>query len=169
MTEYKTLSQKEGLSARNEGDAVSALKQADSVIDNTYEFPFLSHSPMEPMNCVAQVSDQGCEIWNGEQFQTVDQMNIAQLLGLKPEQVTLHMLLAGGSFGRRANPHSDYLIETVEIARQKKGTPIKMVWSREDDTQVAITARLMCIVFKLAWMRTVILPVGSSTLLVSRF
>ncbi|EKO3988862.1 xanthine dehydrogenase family protein molybdopterin-binding subunit [Vibrio fluvialis] len=136
MTEYKTLSQKEGLSARNEGDAVSALKQADSVIDNTYEFPFLSHSPMEPMNCVAQVSDQGCEIWNGEQFQTVDQMNIAQLLGLKPEQVTLHMLLAGGSFGRRANPHSDYLIETVEIARQKKGTPIKMVWSREDDTQV---------------------------------
>ncbi|EOB6258084.1 molybdopterin cofactor-binding domain-containing protein [Vibrio fluvialis] len=136
MTEYKTLSQKEGLSARNEGDAVSALKQADSVIDNTYEFPFLSHSPMEPMNCVAQVSDQGCEIWNGEQFQTVDQMNIVQLLGLKPEQVTLHMLLAGGSFGRRANPHSDYLIETVEIARQKKGTPIKMVWSREDDTQV---------------------------------
>lgn len=136
MTEYKTLSQKEGLSARNEGDAVSALKLADSLIDNTYEFPFLSHSPMEPMNCVAQVSDQGCEIWNGEQFQTVDQMNIAQLLGLKPEQVTLHMLLAGGSFGRRANPHSDYLIETVEIARQKKGTPIKMVWSREDDTQV---------------------------------
>ncbi|MBL4278339.1 xanthine dehydrogenase family protein molybdopterin-binding subunit [Vibrio fluvialis] len=136
MTEYKTLSQKEGLSARKEGDAVSALKQADSVIENTYEFPFLSHSPMEPMNCVAQVNDQGCEIWNGEQFQTVDQMNIAQLLGLKPEQVTLHMLLAGGSFGRRANPHSDYLIETVEIARQKKNTPIKMVWSREDDTQV---------------------------------
>ncbi|OXY82635.1 xanthine dehydrogenase family protein molybdopterin-binding subunit [Oceanimonas doudoroffii] len=136
MAEYKELAKNNGLSARSEGDVVSALQQAATVIDNHYEFPFLSHSALEPMNCVAQVTEQGCEIWNGEQFQTVDQMNIAQLLGIKPEQVTIHMLLAGGSFGRRANPHSDYLIETVEIARQKKGTPIKLVWSREDDTQV---------------------------------
>lgn len=136
MTEYKTLSKKNGIVARNDGDAAGALAQAETVIDTTYKFPFLSHSPMEPMNCVAQVTDQGCEIWNGEQFQTVDQMNIAKVLGIKPEQVTLHMLLAGGSFGRRANPHSDYLIETVEIAKQKKGIPVKMVWSREDDTQV---------------------------------
>lgn len=136
MSEYKALAKNNGLSARSEGNAASALKTADSVIDNMYEFPFLSHSPMEPMNCVAQVTEEGCEIWNGEQFQTVDQMNISNLLGMKPEQVTLHMLLAGGSFGRRANPHSDYLIETVEIARQKKGTPVKLVWSREDDTQV---------------------------------
>lgn len=136
MSEYTALAQKDGIKARSEGDAASSLQQADTVIDNTYQFPFLSHSPMEPMNCVAQVTDQGCEIWNGEQFQTVDQNNIAQVLGIKPEQVKLNMLLAGGSFGRRANPHSDYLLEAVEIARQKKGTPVKMVWSREDDTQV---------------------------------
>ncbi len=136
MSEYKELVKQNGLSARSEGDVASALKQSETLIDNVYEFPFLSHSAMEPMNCVAQVSDGSCEVWNGEQFQTVDQMNIAKILGVEPEQVNLHMLYAGGSFGRRANPHSDYLIETVEIAKQKKGTPVKLVWSREDDTQV---------------------------------
>lgn len=136
MSEYKALADKNGLSARSEGDVVAGLEKAETVIDNVYEFPFLSHSAMEPMNCVAQVTEQGCEVWNGEQFQTVDQMNIAKVLGIEPDNVTLHMLFAGGSFGRRANPHSDYLIETVEIAKQKKGTPVKLVWSREDDMQV---------------------------------
>lgn len=135
MEEYTELSKKSGLPARIDGDAVKALESSDVVIDNTYEFPFLAHATMEPMNCVAQVSDDACTVWNGEQLQTVDQMNIANLLGIKPEQVTINMLLAGGSFGRRANPRSDYLLETVEIAKQKKGTPIKLVWSREDDTR----------------------------------
>ena len=135
MEEYTELSKKPGLPARVDGDAVKALESSDVVIDNTYEFPFLAHATMEPMNCVAQVSDDACTVWNGEQLQTVDQMNIANLLGIKPEQVTINMLLAGGSFGRRANPRSDYLLETVEIAKQKKGTPIKLVWSREDDTR----------------------------------
>ncbi|KAB0285499.1 xanthine dehydrogenase family protein molybdopterin-binding subunit [Vibrio fortis] len=135
MEEYTELSKKPGLPTRIDGDAVKALESSDVVIDNTYEFPFLAHATMEPMNCVAQVSDDACTVWNGEQLQTVDQMNIANLLGIKPEQVTINMLLAGGSFGRRANPRSDYLLETVEIAKQKKGTPIKLVWSREDDTR----------------------------------
>lgn len=135
MEEYTELSKKSGLPARIDGDAVKALESSDVVIDNTYEFPFLAHATMEPMNCVAQVSDDACTVWNGEQLQTVDQMNIANLLGIKPEQVTINMLLAGGSFGRRANPRSDYLLETVEIAKQKKGAPIKLVWSREDDTR----------------------------------
>ncbi|WP_206355578.1 xanthine dehydrogenase family protein molybdopterin-binding subunit [Vibrio maerlii] len=135
LQEYKQVSLQKGLPARSDGDALAALEKSQSVIDNTYEFPFLAHATMEPMNCVAQVTDQGCTIWNGEQLQTVDQMNVANLLGLKPEQVTLNMLLAGGSFGRRANPHSDYLLEAVEIAKQKKGIPIKLVWSREDDTR----------------------------------
>tara|TARA_Y100001960_G_scaffold79043_1_gene84520 strand:+ start:543 stop:2732 length:2190 start_codon:yes stop_codon:yes gene_type:complete len=135
MEEYTELSKKPGLPARIDGDAVKALESSDVVIDNTYEFPFLAHATMEPMNCVAQVSDDACTVWNGEQLQTVDQMNIANLLGINPEQVTINMLLAGGSFGRRANPRSDYLLETVEIAKQKKGTPIKLVWSREDDTR----------------------------------
>lgn len=133
MAEYRELSQKEGLPARNDGDAVAAISDAATVVEATYEFPYLSHAPMEPMNCVALVEQDGCEIWNGEQFQTVDQNNIAAVLGIKPEQVKINMLYAGGSFGRRANPHSDYLVETVHIAKAKPGVPVKMVWSREDD------------------------------------
>jgi isoquinoline 1-oxidoreductase beta subunit len=89
---------------------------------------------MEPMNCVVALTAQGCEIWNGEQFQTVDQMAVAQLVDLKPEQVKLNMLYAGGSFGRRANPQSDYLLEAAAIAKASGGqAPIKLVWGREDD------------------------------------
>jgi isoquinoline 1-oxidoreductase beta subunit len=89
---------------------------------------------MEPMNCVVRLSDGGCEIWNGEQFQTPDQRAVAELLGIEPERVKLHMLYAGGSFGRRANPHSDYVLEAVNIARAIDGkAPVKLVWTREDD------------------------------------
>jgi len=89
---------------------------------------------MEPMDCVVRLGKDSCEIWNGEQFQTGDQMNIAKLLGIRPEQVSIHMLYAGGSFGRRANPASDYLLEAVHIAKAIDGrAPVKLVWTREDE------------------------------------
>jgi isoquinoline 1-oxidoreductase beta subunit len=89
---------------------------------------------MEPMNCVVSLRPNGCEIWNGEQFQTVDQAAVAKLLGLAPSQVRLNMLFAGGSFGRRANPQSDFVLEAVAIAKAAGGrVPIKLVWGREDD------------------------------------
>lgn len=135
MQEYKALAANPGLVARNEGDAYSALNDAETVIEADFEFPFLAHSAMEPMNCVALVDESGCEIWNGEQMQTGDQYAISQLLQIKPEQVRLNQLLAGGSFGRRANPHSDYILESVSIAKAMPGTPVKLVWTREDDTQ----------------------------------
>lgn len=135
MADYREQAMKTGLTARQNGDASVALNQAATVLEATYEFPYLAHAAMEPMNCVAKVTKEGCEVWNGEQFQTVDQMNIAATLGIKPEQVKIHMLLAGGSFGRRANPFSDYLLETVNIAKAKPGIPVKLVWSREDDMQ----------------------------------
>ncbi|MCU4674079.1 xanthine dehydrogenase family protein molybdopterin-binding subunit [Catenovulum sp. 2E275] len=137
IAEYKEIAAKPGLIAREEGNLTTALTQAKTVLEATYEFPYLAHAAMEPMNCVAVVNKNSCEIWNGEQFQTVDQMNIAKALNMSPEQIKINMLFAGGSFGRRANPHSDYLVETVEIARQMQGTPIKLVWSREDDMRAA--------------------------------
>jgi isoquinoline 1-oxidoreductase beta subunit len=89
---------------------------------------------MEPMNCVVHLKPDGCEIWNGEQFQTVDQAKVAALLGLQPEQVTLNMLYAGGSFGRRAGKDSDYVLEAASIAKAINGkAPVKLVWLREDD------------------------------------
>src|SRR5437762_14357331 len=89
---------------------------------------------MEPMNCVVNLSADTCEIWNGEQFQSIDQPEVAAVLGMKPEQVKLNMLFAGGSFGRRANPHADYLVEATQIAKAIEGrAPVKLVWTREDD------------------------------------
>lgn len=136
MADFKKLAKTPGLPARNDGDSAEAIANAETLIEAEFEFPYLAHSAMEPMNCVAQVNTDGCELWNGEQLHTGDQHAVAGLLGLKPEQVKINMLFAGGSFGRRANPHSDYVLETVNIAKAKPGVPVKLVWSREDDTQV---------------------------------
>ncbi len=135
MAQYRALADQPGAVARNDGEVSGALAGAATVIEAEFEFPYLAHATMEPMNCVARVDANGCELWNGEQLQTGDQAAVAQLLGLQPEQVAINMLYAGGSFGRRANPHSDYVVETVNIAKAKPGVPIKLVWSREDDTR----------------------------------
>jgi isoquinoline 1-oxidoreductase beta subunit len=131
---YVDLAGKPGKVARKDGDTSAALRGAAKVVEATYEFPFLAHAALEPLNCVVRIDREGCEIWNGEQMQTADQAAVAALLGLKPEQVTLHMLYAGGSFGRRANPKADYVVEAASIAKAIGGrSPVKMVWTREDD------------------------------------
>jgi isoquinoline 1-oxidoreductase beta subunit len=132
LSDYKKLATTPGTSARKEGDADAALQGAAKVLEAAYEFPYLAHAAMEPMNCVVRLDSNGCEVWNGEQFQTVDQMHLAQLLGLKPEQVKLNQLYAGGGFGRRANPQSDFLLEAAAIAKAARA-PVKLVWGREDD------------------------------------
>ena len=134
MAEYRKLAATLGLSARKDGDVSRALAGAAKTLEAAFEFPYLAHAAMEPMNCVVRLSAKACEVWNGEQFQTVDQAAVAGVVGLKPEQVSLHMLYAGGSFGRRANPQSDYLLEAAAIAKAINGrAPVKLVWTREDD------------------------------------
>jgi isoquinoline 1-oxidoreductase beta subunit len=136
LAEYRELAKTPGLPARMEGNAESALGQAAKRIEATFDFPYLAHAPMEPLDCVVKLSANACEIWAGDQFQTVDQGNAARVLGLKPEQVTIHTLFAGGSFGRRANTVSDYIVEGVEIAKATGGkAPVRLVWTREDDIQ----------------------------------
>ena len=134
MADYKRMAVTPGGVAHKTGDVESALKGAAKTLEAGYEFPYLAHAAMEPMNCAVALTPEGCEIWNGEQFQTVDQVMVAKQLDLKPEQVKLNMLYAGGSFGRRANPHSDYVLEAVAIVRAIGGrAPVKLVWGREDD------------------------------------
>jgi isoquinoline 1-oxidoreductase beta subunit len=137
MATYQKLAEQPGMPARKDGDAERAFAAAHFKLDAGYAFPYLAHAAMEPMNCVVKLEKNRCEVWNGEQFQTVDQAAIAAAVGLKPEQVKLNMLYAGGSFGRRANPQSDYLVEAATIARararKKDDRPIKLVWTREDD------------------------------------
>lgn len=90
---------------------------------------------MEPLDAVVRLTADSCEIWAGDQFQTVDQGNAARTAGLKPEQVKINTLYAGGSFGRRANAWSDYIVEAVSIAKAlgANGVPVKLQWTREDD------------------------------------
>jgi isoquinoline 1-oxidoreductase beta subunit len=136
MADYRRLAGQPGTVARSEGDAAGALAGAARTLEAAYEFPFLAHAAMEPMNCVVQLGADGCEVWNGEQLQTGDQFALAGLLGIKPEQVKLNMLYAGGSFGRRACPLSDYVLEAAAIAKAYGAkAPVKLVWTREDDTK----------------------------------
>lgn len=139
LAQYRDDAGKPGLPATSKGDTDAALAQAAKTVEADYEFPYLAHAAMEPMNCLVKLSSDRCEIWNGEQFQTVDQTIISGYLGLTPEQVSLTQLYAGGSFGRRASSVSDYLLEAVAItkAARDKGVdaPVKMVWTREDDTR----------------------------------
>jgi len=135
MAEYRRLADQPALPARKEGDADRALRDATQVVTASFEFPYLAHAPMEPLDAVVKLSADSCEIWAGDQFQTVDQANAARTAGLDPAQVSIHTLYAGGSFGRRANLGSDYIVEAVSIAKAygADGTPIKLQWTREDD------------------------------------
>ena len=129
--QFRSLAQTPGLAAKKAANA-DAVKNAPKKIVAEYEVPFLAHAAMEPLNCTVAVRPDGAEIWVGSQFQTVDQGAAARVLGLKPEQVKLHTMLAGGGFGRRANPVSDYITEACAVAALAK-VPVKTVWTREDD------------------------------------
>ncbi len=134
LAKYKEMAKTPGLIAANKGDTAKAFAGAAKVISASFDFPYLAHAAMEPMNCVVHLKADGCDVWNGEQFQTVDQGRVAALFGLKPEQVKLNMLYAGGSFGRRANTQSDYVLEAAHIVKAINGkAPVKLVWLREDD------------------------------------
>ncbi|MET0226645.1 MAG: xanthine dehydrogenase family protein molybdopterin-binding subunit, partial [Dokdonella sp.] len=131
--EYRKLAATPGLVAKTAGDVDAAFKGSPNVIEADYEVPFLAHAPMEPLNCTVEFAkDGGCDIWTGTQFQGVDQMVAAKILGLKPAQVRIHTTFLGGGFGRRANPASDFIAEAAEVAKASKRT-VKVVWTREDD------------------------------------
>jgi isoquinoline 1-oxidoreductase subunit beta len=133
---YKELARTPGNVAASRGDekALDSIAAASRILAE-YEFPYLAHSPMEPLNTTIRFDGDRAEVWAGSQFQTVDQMAIAEVLGVKPDQVTFHTEMAGGGFGRRATPDSHVQRETAAIAKRLRGTPVKLIWSREDDVQ----------------------------------
>lgn len=134
--DYARRAQEPGDVAAERGDAIGEIEGADNVLEANFRFPYLAHAAMEPMNCVMQRHDTGLTVWNGEQLQTIDQTALAGFFDLAPEQVTLNMLYAGGGFGRRGNPNSDYLLEAARIVQATEADyPIKLVWTREDDTR----------------------------------
>jgi isoquinoline 1-oxidoreductase subunit beta len=136
FTRYKEMARTPGNVAIARGDD-KVLDQiaAGSRIVAEYEFPYLAHTPMEPLNATIRFDGDKAEAWIPSQFQTFDQMAIAEVLGLKPEQVTFHTEFAGGGFGRRAVPDCHVPREAAEIAKHLRGTPVKLIWAREDDVR----------------------------------
>jgi isoquinoline 1-oxidoreductase beta subunit len=135
LGEYRGLVETTGAIAESEGDVDGVLSNSSDTHELVFEFPYLAHAQMEPMNCVAKVDGKSAELWYGCQSATGDQMAIAEHLGSQLTDIKIHTLFAGGGFGRRANPASDYVLEAVRIAQKVPGTAVKMVWSREDDMQ----------------------------------
>jgi isoquinoline 1-oxidoreductase beta subunit len=137
LAQYRALADQPG--ARKYDADMAPLVSAPHRIKAEFVFPYLAHAPMEPLNCTVQISDAGAQLWIGSQFPGVDGMAAAKVLGLKPEQVQMHVQMAGGGFGRRAVPSSDYVVEACQIAKAARSAgltvPIRMVWSREDDIQ----------------------------------
>jgi len=134
FSDYSKLASTPGTPATKKGDAAKALAGAAKVIEVEYRFPYLAHAPMEPLNATIRHQDDGVLISAGSQFQTVEQMTAAAILGLKPEQVRIDTLWAGGSFGRRATTTADYIAELAMIFKvANRQEPIHLVWTREDD------------------------------------
>ena len=102
------------------------------MIERSYRVPYLAHSCMEPMNALAHVTVQGCEIWTGSQNPLGFRYSVADALEMDVEQVTFHNFQMGGGFGRRATP--DYAIQAAKISRAS-GHPVKLIWSREEDVR----------------------------------
>jgi len=121
---------KPGAVAVNEGDYDSALAKASKRIDAIYELPFLAHATMEPMNCVADVKKDRCEIWAPTQDPLGFQKKACEITGLHEESVIVHTTLLGGGFGRRTE--TDVLSQALEVSTAM-GAPVKLTWSREDD------------------------------------
>jgi isoquinoline 1-oxidoreductase beta subunit len=135
VADYRSLLSKPGFEARREGRGAQAMAGPGEVVSIDFEFPYLAHAPMEPLNCVlAYTPGVKAEIHSGSQSPTADQAAAAAILGLEPASVSLTTLLAGGSFGRRATPDCDLVTEAAEVARAINGrAPVKLMWTREDD------------------------------------
>ena len=116
------------------GDAKSVLGAGGTrVLEATYSVPYLAHATMEPMNATALVKDGQCEVWAGNQAPTLARWVAGKAAGIASEKVTLHTPFLGGGFGRRAE--MDVVTEAVMIAARVPGTPVQLIWSREEDLQ----------------------------------
>ncbi|MFT6958131.1 MAG: isoquinoline 1-oxidoreductase beta subunit [Halieaceae bacterium] len=113
------------------GDVDKALASATNTVEAFYSYPFLAHAPMEPQNCTASFKDGRCELWAPTQTPQWARETVASSLGIEPEAVTINQIRMGGGFGRRLL--NDFCSEAAAISRHA-GLPIKLQWSREDDT-----------------------------------
>jgi len=135
LAQYRELAAQPG--ARHFDADMAPQAGAPRTLEAEFVFPYLAHAPMEPLNCTVRLSRDGAELWVGSQMPGLDGAAAARVLGLKPEQVRVNVQTAGGGFGRRAIPTSDYVVEACEIAKAARAqgidAPVRTLWSREDD------------------------------------
>jgi len=136
MAEYRKFAgQKPKAVARKLGDAAGAMKSAAKVLEATYEFPYLAHAAMEPLNAVARKNADGTlEIWGGHQLPDLYQFIASKVAGISPAKVKMHVMKTGGGFGRRGVPDGDVIAEAVMVAKAIGfRAPVKVQWTREED------------------------------------
>ncbi len=117
---------------RKDGDVTAALTSAAKVVTAEYSYPFISHANLEPQNCTAKVEGDQVELWAPSQNPASGQNLVAQVLGIPRENVKVHIIRAGGGFGRRLS--ADFMADAAAIAK-RAGVPVKVTWTREDDLQ----------------------------------
>ena len=136
MAEYRALAAGEPAAlALQEGDSAGALAGAAQVIEARYEFPYLAHATLEPLNAVARMNEDGTvEVWGGHQMPDLYQFIASEVAGTTPDKVRMHVMKTGGGFGRRAAYDADVVVEAVSAARALgTGVPVKVQWTREND------------------------------------
>jgi isoquinoline 1-oxidoreductase subunit beta len=136
MAAYRETARKPGgANAANTGDVEAAFRGAAKVLEATFEFPYLAHAALEPMNAVARIQNGRVEVWGGHQMPDIYQAIAAQVAGVTPDKVTMHVMKTGGGFGRRAVIDGDVILEAVAASRAVGGRPVRVQWTREDDTR----------------------------------
>ena len=129
---HAALKTEDGFAFFKKGDAADVQGKATRVIKATYEAPFLAHATMEPMNCTARVKDGKVEVWAPTQVPQMARAIAADIAGVSIDNVTLHVTLLGGGFGRRLD--IDFVGQAVRVAMDCGGKPVQLAWSREEDT-----------------------------------
>ena len=139
LAQYRDLAKSGGQLAPGEAFRadVSKLGSAPNRLSAEFVFPYLNHAQMEPLVCTVDLKTDSCELHFASQMPGVDAAAVARSTGLPPEKVSIKVLMAGGGFGRRAVPTSEYVMEAVAVAKalaaSGKRAPVKVMWSREDD------------------------------------
>ncbi|MBC3920257.1 xanthine dehydrogenase family protein molybdopterin-binding subunit [Undibacterium sp. CY18W] len=137
LASYKEMAKQQGALKYN--DDVSKIATAPHKLNAEFSFPYLAHTPMEPLNCTVAIKGDKAELWMGTQMPGLDGFAASAALGLKPENIAVHTQMAGGGFGRRAIPTSDYVVEACVVAKAAVAAgldaPVRTLWSREDDVK----------------------------------
>ena len=131
----KALDQGSGGKVVKLGDGADAIHDDAMIVEAEYKVPYLAHATMEPMNATVQVANDRCDVWVGSQDPLHARNVTAEATGVAKDKVTIHNQLLGGGFGRRLPGAHDFLDQAARIAKELSPKPVKLIWSREEDTR----------------------------------